>query len=59
MKLYWRVKIDGKWTFKAATVKRIEHHTEVTPTFGFLKNFQEGYIVQPLNGDEAGETKVS
>jgi len=21
MKLYWRVKIDGKWTYKAADVK--------------------------------------
>jgi hypothetical protein len=20
MKLYWRVKIDGKWTYKAATI---------------------------------------
>ena len=23
MKLYWRVKIDGKWTYKAATVAHI------------------------------------
>tara|TARA_R100001463_G_C3429639_1_gene211257 strand:+ start:56 stop:187 length:132 start_codon:yes stop_codon:yes gene_type:complete len=22
MKLYWRVKIDGKWTYKAATIDK-------------------------------------
>ena len=52
MKLYWKVKINGKWTFRAATVKRFEHNIEVTPTHGFLKNHQVGYIVQPLDGDE-------
>ena len=58
MKLYWRVKINGKWTYKAATVKRFEHHIEVVPTHGFLKEFQHGYIVQPLDGD-IDETQVS
>tara|TARA_R110002012_G_scaffold271335_1_gene456533 strand:+ start:31 stop:150 length:120 start_codon:yes stop_codon:yes gene_type:complete len=25
MKLYWRVKIDGKWTYKAAEVEKAGH----------------------------------
>ena len=26
-KLYWRVKRDGKWTWKAAEAMFIKHHT--------------------------------
>jgi hypothetical protein len=33
MKLYWRVKIDGKWTYKAANV---------------LSYTLDGYIVEEL-----------
>jgi hypothetical protein len=28
MKLYWRVKINGKWTYKAADMQSIEGHGE-------------------------------
>ena len=49
MKLYWRVKINGKWTFRAANVY---------PHIG-------GYLVYPdddgkwYNGDESNEVEVS
>tara|TARA_R110002012_G_scaffold75727_1_gene191260 strand:+ start:300 stop:425 length:126 start_codon:yes stop_codon:yes gene_type:complete len=39
MKLYWRVKIDGKWTYKAADIKYItndftkDEHTYVIRGF--------------------------
>ncbi len=47
MKLYWRVKINGKWTFKAADTYELDtgmHTVEV---------------VVPLDGDEDDETEMS
>ncbi len=45
MKLYWRVKIDGKWTYKAAKVIR--------------GPVDWGYIVEPLNGVMDDEVEMS
>ena len=44
MKLYWKVKVDGKWTFRAADVRM-----DVTGNL----------IVEPYDGDIDNETQVS
>jgi len=38
MKLYWRIKKDGKWTFRAATV------------VGWTTDKTGGHIVEPFGG---------
>ena len=38
LKLYWKVKIDGKWTFRAATIT------------GWTTDGYGGIIVEPYGG---------
>ena len=38
MKLYWRIKVDGKWTFRAATI------------VGWTTDLTGGLIVEPFGG---------
>lgn len=37
-KLYWKVKVDGKWTFRAATIT------------GWTTDGYGGHIVEPVDG---------
>ncbi len=46
MKLYWRVKINGKWTWKAANV------------IGWTEE-EYGHIVEPFDGDVGDEVEMS
>ena len=47
MKLYWKVKIDGKWTFRAATIT------------GWTTDGYGGIIVEPYDGVMDNEIEVS
>ena len=40
MKLYWRVKINGKWTWRPARVRRIERCT-ATLDIAYLEREEE------------------
>jgi len=44
MKLYWKVKINGKWTFRVAKLTGAN---------------TDGYIVEPYDGVMDNETEVS
>ena len=46
MKLYWRVKIKGKWTWKAAKVT------------GWTTDGYGGHIVEPFDGVMDDETEM-
>lgn len=42
MRLYWKVKVNGKWTFRAAKTRIVNYNTTVIP----------------YDGDDIDETKV-
>lgn len=44
MRLYWKVKIDGKWTFRKAELWRFEP-TALTDYEGYLDGYMGGVFV--------------
>ena len=51
MKLYWRIKIDGKWTFRPVVF--LDHEKDT------IREMIDRHIVMKPDGDESNEVEVS